>query len=224
MAAGDLTPIQGQVDIGAWRQYGGPQQVRFSPWRSMFLDQVMPTRQELVRMGKTFSASGGVIANAVAPVADMPTTATINGLYNNNAATSNIHLVILKVSNYAASGTLGLGRAVIVGVGSSAQSSVPSAGTGVVGPTNNLPTSLNTSKAIMTTGVALGGAAAWEVVGGLDTPAAIEVGAGIVADLEGSYIVPPGFMFGAHVLAPTGTLAKFLFTFVWAELPLIPQF
>jgi hypothetical protein len=223
MAAGDLTPIQGKVDQGIFTPYGGLQQPRFSPLRSLYVDQVMPSRMELVRMGKTFSASGGVVANAIQSVVDMPTTATTNGLYNNNSQVSNVCLVLLKVSCYAASGTLGLGHAIVAGTGSSPQSSVPAKGTGVVGPNNNLPSSTNTSNAIMTTGVALGGAPAWDALGGTDNPAAVEIGAGVVADVEGLYIVPPGYMFGTHVLSPTGTTPKYLFTFVWAEYVVIPQ-
>lgn len=224
MAAGDRTPITLSVDQGVPFPYGGNQRWRGSALRSGFVEQVLPTRVELSRMGKTFSASGGVKANGVAPVADMPTTATINGLYNGNTQQSNIHLVILGVAVYACSGTLGLGRAVIAGVGSAAQSSVPAKGTGAVGPFNNTPTSKNTSAAVMTLAVALGGAPAWTVLSGLDTPAAVEIGAGIASETDGLFIVPPGFMFGAHVLAPTGTAAKFLFTFTFAEYQLAPQY
>lgn len=222
MAAGDLTPIQGLVDPAVVKPYGANQQWRFSPARHGFVDQVLPTKAELVRMGKVFTVSGGVIANAVAAVVDMPTTATINGLYNGNTQASDICLVMLKVSSYSASGTLGVGQAMIAGIGSSPQSSAPAVGTGAVGPSNCLPTSSNKSNAVMTLAVALGGAAAWNVLGGSDNPAAAEIGAGAVSDLEGLYIVPPGYMFGAHVIGGT-TAGKFLFSFVFAEYKLQPQ-
>lgn len=221
MAAGDLTPIQLTIDQGIVEPYGLPQQVRGSPYRSMFVDQVMPTKAELTRMGKVFTVSGGVIANAIAAVVDQPTTANINGLYNNNAVGTNIHLVLLKVSVYAASGTLGVGRGVIAGV-SGAQAAVPSAGTGVVGPKNHLPTSTNTSNAIMTTATASTGTPTWLHLGGTDNPAAVEVGAGLAFDVEGLFIVPPTFIFTTHVIGGT-TGGKFLFTFTYAEYVMTAQ-
>lgn len=222
MAAGDLTPIQLTIDQGIIETYGANQQWRGSPFRSAFVDQVMPTKAELVRMGKVFSVSGGVVANGVIPVVDQPTTANCNGLYNNNAVGSNICLALLKISNYACSGTLGLGRGIVAGV-SGPQAAVPSAGTGVVGPKNQLPTSTNTSNAIMTTNTASTLTPTLLHLGGLDTPAAAEIGAGITFDVEGLFIVPPTYIFTAHVVAPTGTTAKFLFTFMYAEYQIIPQ-
>ncbi|MDE2096903.1 MAG: hypothetical protein KGL39_06610 [Patescibacteria group bacterium] len=223
MAAFDLTPVVGVVDQGNPQAYGTNQLMRLSPYKHQFVDQVGPRWAELVRMGKVFAASGGVVANAIAPVVDMPTTANIHGLYNGNSVASNICLAIIKVSTYAASGTLGLGRAMIGCVSGGAQSAKPSAGTGVVGPNNLLPTSTNASNAVMGTGTALTTAGAWQVLGGLDTPAAVEIGAGLSADVEGMFIVPPTYVFGLHVLAPLGTTAKFLGTIIWAEYQIIPQ-
>jgi hypothetical protein len=222
MAAGDLTPIQLTIDQGIVEPYGLLQQVRGSPFRSMFADQVMPTKAELVRMGKVFSVSGGVVANGVIPVVDQPTVVNTNGLYNNNSVGSNIHLLLLKISLYACSGTLGLGRGIVAGV-SGPQAAAPSAGTGVVGPKNHMPTSTNTSNAIMSTNTNSTLTPTLLHLGGLDTPAAPEIGAGIAVDVEGLFIVPPTYIFTSHVVAPTGTTAKFLFTFTYAEYQMIPQ-
>lgn len=222
MASGDLTPIQLTIDQGIVEPYGLNQQIRGSIYRSMFVDQVQPTKAELVRMGKVFSVSGGVVANGVVPVVDQPTTANTNGLYNNNSVGSNIHLLLLKISVYACSGTLGLGRGVVAGV-SGPQAAVPSAGTGVVGPKNHMPTSTNSSNAIMTTATASTLTPTLLHLGGLDTPAAVEIGAGIAFDVEGLFAVPPTYIFTAHVVAPLGTSAKFLFTFTYAEYQMTAQ-
>lgn len=224
MAAGDLTPIQGLVDQGIFEPYGTNQQLRLSPFRSAFVDQVLPSRAELVRMGKVFSANLGTVvaATGTACVTDMPTTASLMALWNGNTVASNIHLIILKVATWAASGTMGLGRAMICGTSTASQSAVTK-GTGAVGPTNNLLTSTNISNAVIGQGTTLGGAPAWVVVAGLDTPSAAEIGAPLVADVEGAFIVPPQFAFGTHVLAPAGTAAKFLGAICWAELALTAQ-
>lgn len=221
MAAGDLTPVQLTIDQGIIKPYGLPQQVRGSPYRSMFIDEVMPSKAELVRMGKVFSTSGGVVANGVVAVVDQPTVANINGLYNNNSVGSNIHLVMLKVSAYACSGTLGVGRGVVAGV-SGPQASVPAKGTGVVGPNNHLPTSTNTSNAIMTLSVNSTLTPTLLHLGGSDNPAAAEVGAGLSFDVEGLFIVPPTYFFAAHVIGGTN-VGKFLFTFTYAEYVMTAQ-
>jgi hypothetical protein len=224
MAAGDLTPIQGIVDVGTVQQYGSNQTLRLSPFRSAFVDQVLPSRAELVRMGKVFSANlgTGAAATGTQSVAQMPTTATIMALWNGNTVASNIHLVILKVSAWVFAGTMGLGKSMICGT-STASQTVVTKGTGAVGPTNNLLTSTNTSNAIIGQATVLGGAPAWIVVAGADSPSAVEIGASMAADVEGLFIVPPGFAFGMHVLGGAGTAPLYLGSVCWAELALTAQ-
>ena len=224
MAAGDLTPVQGTVDQGNFYPYGLPAQLRLSPLRHAFVDQVQPSRVELVRMGKVFSANlgTGAAATGTQSVAQMPTTATIMALWNGNTVASNIHLVILKVSAWVFAGTMGLGKSMICGVASASQSAVTK-GTGAVGPTNNLLTSTNVSAAIIGQATVLGGAPPWVVVAGADSPSAIEIGASMAADVEGLFIVPPQFAFGMHVLGGAGTAPLYLGSVCWAEYPLIAQ-
>ncbi|MDE2096902.1 MAG: hypothetical protein KGL39_06605 [Patescibacteria group bacterium] len=228
MSAYDLTPVMGIVDQGNPQPYSAAtyQQFRLSAFRHQLVDQVMPKYGELIRMGKVFHVSGGVVGNGVGSVQDMPTTAAGFALYNGNTVQSNVHVVPLKVSLYGtgATGTMGLGTAAIAGVSTSPQSSPVAKATGVVGPNNAYATSSNVSNAVLGSTITLAGAPAWVVLGGRDTPAAIEIGAGFLFDIDGLFLVPPKYCLGMHVLAPAGSNpAAFLFTVLFAEYQIIAQ-
>lgn len=160
-----------------------------------------------------FVFSPGVVANASAPVADMPTTAAAMALWNGEPTES---LFIETVSAHAASGILGLGGALLVGLSSVAQAAAVANGTGVVGP-SRLGGGTKTSLAKFGAAVTLTGAATWFPVATGKMIAESNIGFALIADLGGLIEVPPGFCLGVTVLAPTGTTAKFSFSVSWRQ-------
>lgn len=190
---------------------------RLTGFQSKAVAQFEPHYFELSRSGRVFAYSGGVVANAIAPVADVPTTASMYTLWNGESAGGKV-LVPLLVSVRASSGTLGLGAALLCGVTTAAQASAVANSTGVVGPGYLGGSSSVTTAAKFATGVTLAGAPAWVAVASDQHVAAISVGAGIQFQPQGLFIVRPGFCLGIHVLAPLGTTAKFTADVIWAEL------
>lgn len=179
-----------------------------------------PPRTDIGRMGARFCASAGVVANAIAPVTDIPTTASMYVLQNNYAAASRNCLVVEQLGVWHASGTAGLGGMVIGGVPGSPHGSVLANSTGVVGP-KSLSASSKQSTASWATGATLAAAPAWIALKELTLISEVAIGKGAVIDLNGLFIVPPGGYYAAfHVLSPAGTASKFSMSVVWSELQL----
>lgn len=170
-----------------------------------------PFRASFVR--DRFIASGGVVANAVVPVVDVPTTAAGFALYNANPDKS---LFIEKVTAHQASGTAGLGGSLLVCKSGGPQSSPPTTnGTGVVidragGGSGNTLCKFKDA-------VTLTSAGAWLTVATGKYIAEVNIGFAMIADLDGLIEIPPLYCLGMTVLAPTGTNAKFTFGVVWSE-------
>lgn len=166
-----------------------------------------------------FCFSPGVVANAYIPVVDVPTTTATMALYNAESAVGK-SLFIETVWVHSASGTLGLGAALLVGLVQIAQAptgTAPTANaTGIVGP-KRLGGGSASSSALFKDGVTLAQAPAWITVATVQQVAAVSIGAGMLAQLDGAIEVPPGFILGMAVLAPTGTTAKFGYGVTWVE-------
>ena len=75
-----------------------------------------PDYYELAREGRIYCAQPGLVTNAVASVVDTPTTGAHWALYNAAPANSNVALLILGVSFFSASGTIGIGASLVGGV------------------------------------------------------------------------------------------------------------
>lgn len=172
---------------------------------------------EMSRAGRRFAASPGVIANAQAPVVDMPTTAAAYALYNGETGPQAKSYVIDAVTLHFASGTAGAGGSLIGGVATLPQAAAVANGTGVVIASTS--GSSKGTKAKYGAAVTLAGAPAWIPLGGNDLPTTAGVGAGQpMTVVPGFFIVPAGFCFGMHILAPAGTAAKFSLGVIWHEI------
>lgn len=198
---------------------GAEHEFTLSPTCALRVSQVEPFRAEMSRLGRRFSISPGVIANYQVPKADFPTTNALYALWNGEA-TGGKSYVIEQIACVSGSGTLGLGMSIIAAVTKTPQSSAVSAGTGTVGPAS-LSGSAQTSAAVMGNNITLADAApCWTVVASRDQVSAVSVGSGLVANVDGLFIVRPGCCLGLNVFAPTGTTAKFGFNVIWSELQL----
>lgn len=181
--------------------------------RSLRVAHGEPVRMQGCR--DRFSISGGVVANAVAPVADVGTTAAARAFYNGEAAGGK-SIFIEKITARAASGTLGLGACLMVGLPETAQGTALTNATGTVGP-KRFGGGSSSSLARLASGATLAGAPAWTAVAGVQHVAAVSVGAAIVWDADGMLEIPPMFALGITVHAPVGTTALFLFDIIWSE-------
>ena len=197
---------------------------RLSKRNSKAVMQVEAPGYDMSRAGKRFCYSGGVVANAQIPVAERPTTTAKYALWNGNPVGGAV-LVIDLVAAVAASGTLGLGAALLIGVTSTVQAAAVANGMGVV-LGNTAGQTTVTSLAKWGNGITL--AAADVDLGrrgdGLDRDPCR--GGGLVVgpdDLQGQWIVRPGCCLGVVVFALTGTTAKYTCDVVWHEVDETPE-
>ena len=161
--------------------------------------------------GNTFAGT------AKAPVAAPPTTSPEWMLWNGEAAGGKSY-VMLEASCVSISGTLGLGLAIMGGVGTIAETVNPTAyASSVIAGTAG---SVGTSNARIVNNPTILSTPAYHTLATRDQVSAVSVGSGLTADLAGKYIVPPGFGFAFEVVAPAGTNALFAVSFVWAQLQL----
>ena len=188
--------------------------VRLSQHRSVFMQQVEPKYMEFARARRLYGANTGA-GTAKAPVTAVPTTTATWVIYN--PTTSNRVLVPLQAYCWAVSGTLGLGMAMLFAVPPSIVATAPTAFASSV--SNPLMPNSQATSAIFGNAVTIA-APVWNVHATRSQVAAVEVGSGLTADLDGMYIIEPGFCLGGVVLAPTGTAALFGMGFIWGELDL----
>lgn len=155
---------------------------------------------ELSRAGRLWICNPGVIANHVAAVTDVPTTASAYSLYV--PTSSQFKLVVLEVFAVT-SGTSGVGGALLICNPQDEATAVTANTTGVT--IRNCMGGAQTAPFFWATGVTLDVAAAWWAVGGVE---AAVVKAGLRCDIGGAIIVKPGQVFGTHYYSDTGTSPK----------------
>ena len=200
---------------------GTDTEVSLSREGGLHIAQVSLRKSELARRGRMFGATSAT-GTAIAPVAAVPTTAAAWALYNAEPDGGRWYHIDTAFC-WGVSGTLGLGMALLVTVPMVKQAAV------VADYTASILGSLSggvaqdgapaASRARFTQALTLTGPQSpWITVGARSQVAAVEVGSGIVAELDGKFVIPPGFFFGMTVLAPGGTNALFGVGCTWAEL------
>lgn len=178
--------------------------------------QYLPPYAMLCAAGKVFSidmTNGSPVGVDIT----VPTTAPEWAIYNNNPSGSN-HLVLLEVACINATGTTGLGLALLGTVGVGAQSAVvTNYGNTVISCLDG--TSKQPNLFLDDTPSIQGTQPSWVVLAASDQSAAITVGAGLVAHVDGMIIVPPGNALFLVIVGIAGSSA-FDVTIVIAELML----
>ena len=193
-----------EVDVKGDRGGG----ISMSPW--------LPAYAQLSAAGKVFAFQSA--GTAIAPVTAVPTTAASWGLYNANAG-GGPHLVLLKVAFAAQSGTLGLGGAIIGTVAIGEQSVILANYTTTY--TGCLDGTSKAANAFLDNATTLVGTQSpWVILATTQHVAAVSVGAGAYADVDGLMVCPPHGTIGLDLVAPTGTTALFDITVVFAEVQL----
>lgn len=191
---------------------------------SLAVAQTELPRTEVGRAGRYFYGGNQVIANGIAPVTAIPTTAISAGLYN--ASQNGDSLVIDYIAGpWVGSGTPTAGCTLLCGISTAkAAGTIPTAnmtgwasrnaqgGTGRVQASSALWDATATFVAAQTV---------WFSVGSNMQLAAATVGQGSPAIvLHGAIVVPPGYEVGFAILSGTGTTPLYGLSVGWAELPL----
>jgi len=186
------------------------------------VSQITPKYLALAQNGLVYGISAGVVANAKIPIVDVGTTTAAWALYNGNATGNGGYaLHVLRVGVWLASGTSDIGFSLIAGMSTAVQASAVTNATGIVGPKSlSSSASQRTSLATLGGAVTLAGAPSWVPLGSGNHHAAVAtVGTGLVAEVDGGIVIPPGFACGFTVLAGVGTTAKFAVSVIYAEIP-----
>jgi len=198
--------------------------VRGTRLGSLAVAQVEPPRTELARAGRYFFGGNQIIANGIAPVTAIPTTAIAAGLYN--ASQAGDSLVIDYIAGpWVGSGTPTAGCTLLCGISTAkAAGTLPTANmTGwasraAAGGSTRAPASSALWDATATFTAA---STIWFSVGSNMQLAAATVGQGSPAIvLNGPIVVPPGYEVGFSILSGAGTTPLYGLSVGWAELPL----
>ncbi len=201
---------------------GSEQRVRLTNKRSLVVAQYETPGCEVTKANRRFHFGSGVLANAVAPLQEMPTTASMYALQNQYSADSRIHLVVDQVSVFLFSGTAAVGGAVLIaGVPASPHASALSNGTGVVGPKSSTGSTARTSSAVWAAAPTLASTPAWHVIGfGPAIPASnVFPCPAVMADLTSFPIIirPGNYYAGFHILGGAGTSAEYSMSCIYHE-------
>ena len=179
-------------------------------------NQVTPDLYQLAEAGRIYTAQFGVVTNAVASVTDIPTTGGHFCLYNGNTSASRLNLAILSIGWMSASGTVGIGAALVGGVSGGAQASAVTTTSGNI--IKSTCGSARTTAATADSTLTLTTQPAWAILGNYNSVSGVGIGFGSVIDVQGMYIVPPTYVFAAAVVSPTGTSPAFLCSITYAEI------
>lgn len=216
-----LDTIRTLVSRYAKLSNGNPVFQRSTSLGSLATAQVELSRTELSRAGRYFFGGNQIIANGIAPVTAIPTTAISAGLYNAGVADS--LLLDYVAGPWVGSGTPTAGCTLLCGI-----SDQKAAGTTAIANMTGWSSRAACGSASRKT-VALWDATAtftaanttWFSLGSNMQLAAATVGQGSPAIvLHGGISVPPGFEVGFAILSGAGTTPLYGLSAGWAELPI----
>lgn len=208
-----------QTKIRAKRTGGSGEEVDLKSSRDgdLRIAQYLPAYAMLVAAGKVFAidTSG---ASPVAPQNAIPTTGALWGIYNANPG-GGPHLVLLQVGVMSVSGTMGLGLGIVATTGVGAQTALTA---------NYSDTDIScldgTSKQpnlfLGDTESIDGTQAAWVILATRDQTSVVSVGTGVVAQVDGMIMAPPGGSLYVSVVGLDAGSALFDISFIVAELQL----
>lgn len=185
--------------------------------------QGLPAKADIVRLGNSWHCSIAT-GSAFAPVAAWPTVLANLLLYNNEPRGGKSLLIdqvwAVAITSIAAASSFTLLGQVVPGI--------ITTGTQPVNDTAQLITSLsgrlnyggNVVRCVANSSYCV--ANKWDAIGAMAAAPAACIGAGLVADCYGSFIVPPGGLFGVNVVASTaaGTMCQGI-TWHEAQLPVL---
>lgn len=192
--------------------------IRLTTGSSMTIAQTEAPYCELSRSGRRFHGGTQILANGIAPVQAIPTTAATVGLYNNDTAGNGLTLVVDWLNVFLASGTPAAGLTVLAAVGKPV--TPPSANATGYG-TASLSNSSRGSKGLFGTALTIPAGVNWSALTSTFQAAAANIGQGDnPLDLGGRLIVPPGNALLLAILSGVGTTPLYGLSLSWAEIEL----
>ena len=203
----------------------GRQWQRATRFGSLPVAQVELGKVELARAGRYFFGGNQIIANGIAPVAAIPTTASAASMFNRNAAGGDSLLLDYINGPWLGSGTAAAGAVLLCGISSTiAAGTLPTAHlTGWSARTAGGSATRQPTSSVWWDATATFTAAStiWFSVGQNFQLAAANVGQGApnAIYLGGAIVVPPAYMVGFSILSGTGTSPLYGLSTGWAELP-----
>ncbi len=209
------------IKVGTTSQFGGigefiDRTVRLDQHQNTMIAEGMPPLAELARAGVLYGANNGS-AVGLGNVAAIPTTTATYGLYNNH---SSKHLVVIKVAVIATSLTPTADLALIAGLPGTPQASAETKyASSLALAINSNAASGTTPGGYLTDAVTLADTPLWQTIGTANNTGAL-LGHGVVAWVNGMYVVPPGYCLGLDMLASAGTTPLYDIDILWAELEL----
>ena len=206
-------PIKATISGLQKFENGQTVEVVTSQHRSQFVSQVEPEYMELARAGKLYSCENGT-AVGLANVAAIPTTTASYALYNGSASK---HLVVLRIATSCEVITAPVTFMLIAGISplpqASAETEYASSLSKAMLPRSPAP------EGYLTDAVTLADTPVWNTLGSYEGNSGL-LGAAIVADVKGMFIVPPSFALGIDIVGSAGTTPLFFVNVIWAELEL----
>lgn len=192
--------------------------VRLSNYASVSAAMVEPFYLELTRQAKRFHGGLQILANAIAPVQAIPTTAATLALYNNDTRGNGLAISLDWINTYLASGTPAAGKTIFVAV--ARPTTVPTVGATGYG-VGSLNASSQGSMAIFAANLTFPTGTQWTALDSDFQPAAANVGQGDnPIDLAGRIVVPPGLALGIAIFSGVGTAPLYGVSLQWSELEL----
>lgn len=208
-------PIQYMVNTPSYLAPGTQYSGRISGMGSAATHNFEARNYEMARSGRTFCGGIQLVTSAVVPVVDLPTTTA--PLYLHNAASDGGKwLVIKRVAMAIGSGTAGAaGFTIFAGVTAAKTASPPTAN----GTNYSIQATRGgaSSVAFMKSAQTVPSGTAWTLLAGVFHTAVTVVGIGTGVEVDGLFVVPPGYGFCFGAYADTGTTAKYIGSCIWDE-------
>ena len=194
---------------------GNDSRVGTDEYGNVVVSDAMPKYARLAAAGNIFAidTSGGT---SVVPDASVPTTTVAFLLYNYSSTKT---MVLLRAATTSESGTLGLGLGLAIASTVGVQTLVTADYSGVIKTCTN--GSDDKPEVYVDNEATIINTPAWNLFAARSQLAAVEVGAGAVADTQGMFVAPPGgYGIAFQGIGPLGSTAKFDYHWLVAMLEL----
>lgn len=184
-----------------------------SQHRSQYVSQMEPALMEMARARVLYGANNGT-AVGLANVSAVPTTTASYALYNGSAKK---YAVVLKINTSVEVITGPVTFQLIAGLSPTAQASAETkyANSLALAVTPGSPA----PESYLTDAVTLADTPLWFTLGSYQGNSGL-LGASVVADVGGMFIVPPSFALGIDIVGSAGSTPLFFVDILWAELDL----
>ena len=196
----------------------GEVSLRMTNNASASVAQVEAPYLELTRSGRRMHGGTQIIANGIAPVAAIPTTAATLALYNNDTNNNGLSLCLDWLNVFLGSGTPAAGLSLFAAVAKPTTAPTANATGYNSGP---LSGTASGSKALWATGLTLPATAVWSALTSTLQSGTANVGMGDnFLDLGGRIVIPPSYCLALAILSGAGVTPLYGVSAQWAELEL----